>query len=108
MKPWQWTVYYDTGKTRSNTAFEVHEIDPFGVIAIVQKDHPSTDRVVVTAGDDFYYYDEEDGRWYGVELTGLMDYLIHKKGLKMGRFIPIEDYELIMDKAIKEAQTHGL
>lgn len=96
-----WTIYYDNGTTVTDTDMEPAYVPPFGIQAIVQHDSPEGDKVI-TAGDDFYYWDERHQRWFGVELTGLWDYLIHAGFLKMGRFIPAHQYTAIIEKARAE------
>lgn len=104
---WQWTVYYDDGKKYTNQELSPEEAPPWGIQAIVQKDSPDSDTIVITAGDDFYYYDYRDERWYGVELTGLIDFLVHDGWVKLGRFIPITRYNQIMEEAIDEVRRRG-
>lgn len=107
MSKWEWTVYLDNGKRISNTDRIPKDVPPFGVQCIVQRDSPGSDMIVVTAGDDFYYYDYGDERWYGVELTGLVDKFTRQGDLKLGRFIPQEKYRNIMKEAIQEVERRG-
>lgn len=96
-----WKIFYDTGNTVSSEDTEPAYVPPFGIQVIVQDDGPDGDKVM-TAGDDFYYWDERYQRWFGVEITGLWDYLIHAGFLKMGRFIPAALYTEILEKAAEE------
>ena len=104
MSDWQWTVYYDDGITEDNTEVTPPEVAWGGIQAIVQRDHPTSDRIVVTTGDDFYYYDQIHERWFGVELVGLVDYLTERGVLKLGRFIPASSYRAIMTEVDHEVQ----
>ena len=104
MSDWQWTVYLDNGKRINNTKRDPEDVHPFGVQCIVQRDSPDSDTLVITAGDDFYYYDYGDERWYGVELTGLVEYFIRQGDLKLGRFIPMTKYQNIMKEAEQELE----
>ena len=95
------TVYYDDGTLFRDADGEPGQAPAWGVQAVCQDD--GDDRVVV-AGDDFYFYDPTQKRWFGVDLIGLVDVLTHGGFLKVGRFIAHSRYAEILSQATAEAE----
>jgi hypothetical protein len=65
-----------------------------GVQAIVQ-DHPEVGVEIVTSCD---YYVYEDGRWRGVDIFGLFDYLLDSGLVLFGRTIKRKEYYQVMQQ----------
>lgn len=96
-----WTVYFDDGKTFTPKDGTPADAPAFGVQAVVSTE--TDGRKALTLGDDFYYWDPNYQRWFGVELTGLIDWLTRIGLVKLGRFIPQSQFEPILRLAAKEA-----
>ena len=99
----QWEVYYDDGTTiTSETGLPV-EVRPFGVVCIAQR-NPEKARSLMH-GWDWYYWHEEDKQWWGCDLHGLIDRLLHRlpvSALLQGRTVTNEAYNAIMTRADRE------
>lgn len=94
----KWAVYYDDG-SRVTDENPIGEVPPRGVIAIAQEDS-TVGRIVVTK-KDYYWFESNNGDWYGGDLFGLWDYLC-RPGMKrvlFGRSIPRDEYEAIVHEA---------
>jgi len=68
-----------------------------GVQAIVQ-DHSEIGAEIITACD--YYVRENDGRWRGVDIFGLFDFLLDSGIVVFGRTIDKDQYAAIVYKAM--------
>lgn len=92
----KWKVYYSNGTTMEGEG----RGSPIGrgVQAIVQ-DHPEVGVEIVTSSD---YYVWKNGRWFGVDIFGLFDYLLDTNIVGMGTTIKREEYQKIMKEAMKE------
>lgn len=93
-----WEVYYDDGSTITGCLPE--EVKPFGIVCIAQK-HSQKSRCLMH-GWDFYYWHEEDEQWWGCDLQGLLDRLLHRlpvRALLQGRTVDNETYQNIMARA---------
>lgn len=75
----------------------------WGVQVVVQE-HPDVGKEVVT-GADFYVL--RDGRWYGVDKWGLIDWCIRSGKVLVGRQIDGERYSEIMAQAMKDKEKTG-
>ena len=90
-------VYYDGGKE-----FDSSKGGPMpgrGVQAVVQ-DHPEVTSEIVTACD--YYVKMKDGRWKGVDIFGLFDWLLDSGLVLFGRTIGRQEYMDICNRALKD------
>jgi hypothetical protein len=57
---------------------------------------------IVTASD---YYVLENGKWRGVDIFGLFDYLLDSGLVLFGRTIARDEYQKIVREAIKAKET---
>ena len=80
-------VYYHGGETFSGNAFDAPF---FGVLLILETDREHGRRMISEA--DYYVW--EDGRWWGKDQIGLIDYLSTpgEKKVICGRMVSNEDY----------------
>jgi len=97
-----WKVFYDDGTTFGPDDGRPNEAPAFGVIATVSTEQSGSKSL--TEGDDYYFYHPLDERWFGVELVGLVDFLVHSGFLKLGRFIPQDRYLQIIKQALAEVK----
>lgn len=72
----KWKIYYDDGSTFSNEEGEPEDAPGFGIVTIVQAD-PYVGRAVCD-GWDFYYWVEEEQKWWGSDWLGFIDRLTHR------------------------------
>ena len=71
----------------------------WGVEAIVQPDI-RVGYAIISSGD---YYICRDGRWMGVDLAGMLDYVVNELGVVMvGRTISHEEFTRILNLAKDE------
>lgn len=89
-------VYYDGGKI-----YDGDDPPARGVLAILQE-NPYVGVEIVTSAD---YYVLEDGRWRGVDIFGLFDYLIDSGIVLFGRMVSKEEYNEIMTQVSED--KHG-
>lgn len=94
-----WRVFYDDGTIYGPDDGEPNEAPAWGVVATVSTED---ELKVLTEGDDYYYWNPMDERWYGVDLIGLVDFLTHTGFLKIGRFVPQKQYLKILEKALED------
>ena len=92
-----WRIWYDNGTAYSSEDGTPENAPGRGVICIMQ-DSERTGRHKLSGAD---YYILRDGRWFGVDLFGLWDYLADrgKKIVKFGRFVERERFNEIMRQA---------
>jgi len=92
----QWRIYYDDGLTFDNTHGTPEQAPSFGVVFIPQPD----DQVgrMIMQGWDWYYFNE-NGQWWGCDIYGLLDRLLHNlptRALKQGRTMDNVAYQELM------------
>jgi hypothetical protein len=96
----QFKIYYENGTTFSSES--PTELNPFGVIAIAQI-NPKKGREILD-GTDYYYL--RNKIWYGCDLHGLLDQIIHNLDeltvVLVGRMTDRENFERIVGKAIDD------
>ena len=98
-----WRIYYDDDSTFDSTMGAPVDAPAFGVICIVNP-HPDHGRVIMNGWDWYYYHSEEEG-WWGADIHGLVDHLLHNlpfQALKQGRNAPDKDWQRILAKAIAD------
>lgn len=99
----KWRIYYADGSTFDNTDGEAEEAPAFGVICIVFPD-TVVGRVVMW-GWDWYYYETECGQWWGSDIHGLLDGLLHglpRTAYKQGRNIHNAAFKAILNRAVHD------
>ena len=99
-KKTRWKVFYGDGTTAEGVGRQKLD-EPRGVQVIVQ-DHPEVGVESVTGCD---YYVWREGRWWGVDIFGLFDYLMESGLVLFGRTIEREEYQAIARKALAEKET---
>jgi hypothetical protein len=90
----QWEVYYDDGTTITSEAGLPVEVRLFGIVCIAQR-NPGKARLLMHGWD---YWHEEDKQWWGCDLHGLIDRLLHRlpvSALLQGRAVTNEAYNAI-------------
>lgn len=98
-----WRIYYADGSTFDSNQGEHEDAPPFGVICIV---YPN-DLVgrIIMHGWDWYYWVTEVGQWWGSDIYGVLDRLLHNLplcALKQGRNASNERYRQMMTAADKD------
>jgi hypothetical protein len=94
-----WKVLYDDGSSFTDEDGSPNDAPAWGVVAAISTED---DIKALTEGDDYYYFNPLDDRWYGVDLVGLIDFLTHTGFLKIGRFVPIKQYQKILEQALAD------
>lgn len=94
-----WRIYYDSGEVFSSTDGEPEDAPSFGVIAIVNIGKHIQNRY------DWYYWQAEENQWWGSDIHGLLDQLLHNKpikAIKQGRNTEDTLYAEIISRATKD------
>lgn len=98
----RWKVFYADGSTYDSE--EGGRPEARGVQAIVQ-DHPRVNKEIVTGAD--YYIRDPEGRWIGVDLFGLYDWLVDVGLVLFGRMVTTEEYRELFKRAKLEQEKSG-
>ncbi len=98
----RYKIYYSDGTVYDSTEGDGPETR--GVQAIVQ-DHPSAGKEIVTGAD--YYIRSSEGRWIGVDLFGLWDWLVDRGEVLFGRMVTTEEYRDLFKRAKLEQEKSG-
>lgn len=101
----KWKIWYADGSTFSDENGSHEEAPGVGVIGIAQPEKWTGTTVVRQF--DWYYWNAEDGYWFGADIHGLMDKLVrdrkgHIRAIKMGEMIGWDAYEGIIRKAMTD------
>ena len=98
----RWRIYYDDGSTFDSQG-GCEDAPPFGVICIIYPDDLVGRKIM--HGWDWYYWVPEAGQWWGSDIYGVLDRLLHNlplRALKQGRNASNERYRQIMAAADKD------
>ena len=95
-----WRLYYGDGSVFSNEDGEPQDAPCTNVMCAAYYDEDNRRRLAHSA--DYYFY--KDGKWYGIDLFGLWDYLSLPglKTVKFGRLIGDLQYRAVMSKAMND------
>jgi hypothetical protein len=99
----RWRIYYGDESTFDNLIGEPTDAPSWNVQAIVQP-HIESGRYAICLYD---YYIYREGRWFGVDIAGLVDYLLEigfirigysgrKVVERSGDWVEIDDFDLIL------------
>ena len=102
---YKWRIYYDDGSTFDNTMGTPNEAPAYGVQIIIRT-HPENGAMLVYRWD-FYYWQEGKG-WFGGDIFGLLDQLLHDtenkiRAVKQGRTLVTEDFNVIFNRAQQDS-----
>lgn len=96
-----WKVYYGDGLTFSSNNGEPSQAPPYNVMAVVQLDKRTG--ISVYNQWDWYFYSTGINKWFGADLFGVMDQIMHNcekiKGVIQGRVTTSEKFQEILNKA---------
>lgn len=98
-----WRIYYSDETTFSSDQGTPQGAPAFGVICIIYPD--SLVGRAIMHGWDWYYWVEDDKQWWGSDIYGVLDRLLHNlplHALKQGRNVSNESYRRIMTAADKD------
>ncbi len=96
----RWRLYYADGTIFSSDDGLPGDAPAFGVQCAVQPD-PEVGRLCLN-GWDWYYYHHGHREWWGSDLHGLLDHLLHRTPITaicQGRNVHNTDYRRIMKRA---------
>ena len=96
-----WRIYYDDGSTFDSSMGAPDDAPSAGVQCIVEPDRDAG-RVVLNSFD-WYYFHPESGMWWGSDLYGMLDKLLHRipiEGVCSGR--NCKHYREILDRALSD------
>lgn len=95
-----WRIYYADGST-----IEDSEGPPTGErargVQVILQDHPDVGWFLQTGSD---YYIQRNGRWYGVDIFGLFDFLMDSGQVVFGRHITNTEYKAILNEALEDRE----
>ena len=98
-----WRIYYSDGSIFDNSMGDPDDAPAFGVICIPQPDE-LVGRTIMH-GWDWYYFIPEDQQWWGSDIYGVLDRLLHRLpviALLQGRSVSNQIYTQIHDRADKD------
>ncbi len=98
-----WRIYYDDGSTFDNSQGSPQDVPAYGVICIVYQNE-LIGRTIMQR-KDWYYYASDEGQWWGSDLHGVLDRLLHRLptiALCQGRNVSNKTYSKIMGMADKD------
>lgn len=101
-----WAVFRDDGEIVSGCA--PGAVSPFGVVVIAQPDYHGGRQLM--HGWNFYRWDAEDGRWWGMDYEGLLQRLLRRQpveALCLGASIASPAFQSMM-AAAAEYEMPGL
>lgn len=96
----KWRIYYSDGTTVDNTKGGPQYAPSYGIVCIVQPDDMVGRQIM--HGWDWYYWHEETQQWWGCDIYGLLDRLLHNMqvtAVKQGRTVSNKDWQSIMQRA---------
>jgi hypothetical protein len=99
----KWRIYYDDGSAFDSSMGEPEDAPSFGILCIVFPDR-DVGRMVMQ-GWDWYYYHGEEETWWGADIHGLLDNLLHNKpvrAVKQGRNTTSRNYHETLDRAVND------
>ena len=99
----KWRIYYANSHTADSADFDPQQAESFGVVAVVFPDE-EVGRVVMH-GWDWYYYRTDHGQWWGSDIHGLLDGLLHNlpiTAVKQGRNVDNKTFRKIMHLAAND------
>ena len=100
----EWAVYYADGSTFTSEDGPPESAPRVGVQCVLQSDERVGYEVVcrtLPSPDGFWIW--QHGRWWDSDTPGFWDYLMHSQEacvVLFGRWLPDEEYEAIVHKAI--------
>ncbi len=95
-----WRIYYGDGSTFDSSQGAPEGAPSFDVQAVVQP-HEDTGRQILS-GFDFYYYHHGLSEWWGGDLQGVLDMILHNQpvwAFKQGRNAALSRYRGILERA---------
>ena len=98
-----WRIYYDDGSVFDSSNGEPEDAPSFGVLCIVFPDNDHGR--LVMQGWDWLYYHEVEGNWWGADIHGLLDGLLHNKpirAVKQGRNAPALVWREVLNRATND------
>ena len=98
-----WRIYYDDGSTFDSSMGEPEDVLAFGVICIVYPNDLVGRQIMW--GWDWYYWVPGENNWWGSDIHGLLDRLLHRlpsECICQGRNVSNEVFRSIMDAADKD------
>ena len=100
----RWKIYYDDGSTFSSDQGSPEQAPSLGFICAVGYDEEGNRYIM--HGYDHYSYDLESEQWFGSDIAGLLDRLLHNKvfAYKMGRTLTKSAFREIMSRAHNDKQ----
>ena len=98
-----WRIYYSDGSTFDDSQGTPEDAPSFGVIAIPFPG-PEVGRVIMN-GWDWYYWRADHEQWWGSDIHGLLDSLLHNlpiTAIKQGRNISNLEFAAVLERAISD------
>ena len=97
----RWMVFYICGGTFSNEDGEPEDAPGGGVAMVAQED--ADVGVALHHGSDYYVFDEQYGGWYGLDVSGFIQYLMRpgKKIVKLAETMTTTKYRALL-KAVQD------
>lgn len=103
-----WRIYYDDGATFDSDDGDPQDAPSFGVLCIVFPD-AEVGRLVMQ-GWDWYFYHPTEENWWGCDIYGLLDRLLHNLpmvAVKQGRSAPTQVWRAVLKSATTDPDFPG-
>ena len=101
----RWRIYYADGSTFDSSEGEPEDATAFGVVVIAQTRAPDDVHGLereLQHGWDWYWWHAERGEWWGSDIHGLLDHLLHRtpvRAVVQGRSVPTARFRAFMEAA---------
>lgn len=98
-----WRIYYADGSTFDSNMGSPEDAPSYGILCIVfsDEDHGR----LVMQGWDWYFYHDEEKNWWGADIHGLLDQMLHNlpvRALKQGRNSPARVWRETLHRATND------
>lgn len=103
-----WTLYYEDGTWFSSIDGEPYQSPVWGAVMVTQYDREPR----ACQNDPFLIHRTDQDQWYGCDHAGLLDQLSHFSHVidcvRVGRWMPSENYRQVRSQANEELKAIGL
>lgn len=99
----RYRIFYADGSTAEGDGPLPADVEARGVQVVLQDDPESEVGCESITGCDYFIF--RDGRWWGVDVNGLFDWLLDTGLFMQGRLITTKEYHAIVNKALSDKQT---
>jgi hypothetical protein len=99
----EWRILYDDGTDFDSSQGEPCDAPAYGIVCIIQRDDLVGRKIA--HGWDWYYWVPQEGAWWGADIYGLLDRLLHRlptEAICQGRMVSNKEFAIIMGRADRD------